>query len=238
MDKDIFVNFCDRMGIHVSGNTFKTYADYICGFTSIFHLKDVESEIKAKGIYPSGYQELCRDIELHRKTTLGNLIFAMCIPGIGKSDAEKIADAFLGRSGFFKSAILDGFKTVKLPDYPKFSDSFKDVEYREDVLCLLDELEIQDTIFSSVPISSSAAARPMPLSGLNFVVTGTLKNYTRAEIEAEINRYGGHFQRVITRLTNFVLCGEKPGATKFNKARQQGIPVIYENDFLKMIGKL
>lgn len=183
---------------------------------------------------------LIAQLKNSRKAALSQVISAIGIPGIGEVDAGKISDAFCGSKDVMKSAILDGFRTVRLPDYPELRSAFRNIEFREEVLCLLDELEISQSSVTVPSTSSSpaSATMPAPLTGLNFVVTGTLRNYSRNEIEAEISRYGGNFQKAITRMTSYVLCGEKTGATKFNKACQQGIPVIYENDFLKMIGKL
>jgi DNA ligase (NAD+) len=67
------------------------------------------------------------------------------------------------------------------------------------------------------------------------VVTGTLKNFSRKEIEDLIHQLGGKAAGSVSRNTDFVIVGEEPGS-KLEKARQLGIKTISEEEFLRMIG--
>jgi len=90
----------------------------------------------------------------------------------------------------------------------------------------------------SVGVKMDAPARPTsvkPLEGKTLVVTGTLKNYTREQIEELITRLGGRAAASVSKNTDFVLAGEKAGS-KLDKARQLGVPVITEEEFEKMLG--
>ena len=73
-----------------------------------------------------------------------------------------------------------------------------------------------------------------PFAGKTIVVTGTLKNFKRDEIEALIIKYGGRVAGSVSRKTDFVLAGDEAG-TKLDKAKQLGVPVISEDDFQRMI---
>ncbi len=75
---------------------------------------------------------------------------------------------------------------------------------------------------------------PKPLAGLTFVITGTL-SVPREEFAALIERYGGKVADAVTRKTNYLIVGEAPGATKYNRARELGIPMITEADVRRMI---
>lgn len=72
-----------------------------------------------------------------------------------------------------------------------------------------------------------------PFSGKTVVVTGTLENFTRAGIQARIEELGGRAAGSVSKKTDFVLAGEKAGS-KLTKARDLGIPVITEEQFLQM----
>lgn len=76
----------------------------------------------------------------------------------------------------------------------------------------------------------------LPLAGKTVVVTGTLANYTRGEIQETIKKHGGRAASSVSRKTDFVLAGEDPGS-KADKARALGVSVIGEQEFRKMIGE-
>jgi len=80
----------------------------------------------------------------------------------------------------------------------------------------------------------AVSRQSQPLAGKTIVVTGTLKRYSRHEIEELIERLGGHAASSVSRKTDFVLAGENPGS-KLDKARSLGIPVLSEEEFEKLI---
>ncbi|MHC4989235.1 MAG: BRCT domain-containing protein [Planctomycetota bacterium] len=69
---------------------------------------------------------------------------------------------------------------------------------------------------------------------MTIVVTGTLKNYTRSQIEQMIKDHGGKTASSVSKKTSFVVAGENAGS-KLDKANQLGIEVITEDKFLKRI---
>ncbi len=72
------------------------------------------------------------------------------------------------------------------------------------------------------------------LDGVTVVVTGTLSRFSRAEIEQLISDNGGHPSSSVSKKTGFVVAGENAGS-KLDKARQLGIRVVTEDEFLAMI---
>ena len=74
------------------------------------------------------------------------------------------------------------------------------------------------------------------LKGRTIVVTGTLPTLSRDEAEKLIRDNGGKASSSVSKKTSYVLAGEKAGS-KLDKANSLGIPVITEEEFLKMINK-
>lgn len=73
------------------------------------------------------------------------------------------------------------------------------------------------------------------LSGLNFVITGSLKSLTRNEAADKIKSLGGKFQTAVTNETDYLVVGENVGNNKLNKAKELGIKQINETQLLKLL---
>ncbi len=73
-----------------------------------------------------------------------------------------------------------------------------------------------------------------PFSGCNIVATGKLTNFTREGINSKIISLGAAAGSSVTRKTDYLICGEKPGG-KLAKARELGVTVLTEQEFLAMI---
>ena len=73
------------------------------------------------------------------------------------------------------------------------------------------------------------------LAGAKFLITGTLKNFTRIEVKEEIERYGGKIISSVSKNLNYLIVGENPGS-KVKKAEKLGtVKIIDEEDFLKLV---
>ena len=76
---------------------------------------------------------------------------------------------------------------------------------------------------------------PQTLVGLTFVITGTLPSMSRDEAKVLIERHGGKVTGSVSSKTDYLLVGEDPGGTKYNKARELGVPMIGEAELLGML---
>ncbi|MFQ6014667.1 MAG: NAD-dependent DNA ligase LigA [Anaerolineae bacterium] len=76
---------------------------------------------------------------------------------------------------------------------------------------------------------------PRPLEGKTFVITGTLPSMSREAAKALIAQYGGKVTSSVSSKTDYLLVGEAPGGTKYNKAQKLGIPMIDEEELRRMI---
>ncbi len=73
-----------------------------------------------------------------------------------------------------------------------------------------------------------------PFTGCTIVATGKLTNFTRSGINSKITSLGAAAGSSVTRKTNYLICGEKPGS-KLAKAKELGVTVLTEQEFLDMI---
>ena len=80
-----------------------------------------------------------------------------------------------------------------------------------------------------MPEQQSAA-----LAGMTIVVTGTLPNYSREEIQDLIEKNGGKASGSVSKKTSYVVAGEAAGS-KLTKAQSLGVPVLTEQELLELI---
>jgi len=83
-------------------------------------------------------------------------------------------------------------------------------------------------------LAEEAEAVRGPLEGLIFVITGTLSTMSREEASRFIEEHGGKVTGSVTRNTSYLLVGEGPGASKFNRAEELGIPMVDEDGLRQM----
>lgn len=89
------------------------------------------------------------------------------------------------------------------------------------------------TLFESPYVKESPFSKV--LAGLNVVVTGTISSFSRFEVEKLIKEHGGNPQKNVTKKTDLLVVGFKPGTKKLEDASKHGTKIIYEKDFFEML---
>ncbi len=87
-----------------------------------------------------------------------------------------------------------------------------------------------------LPEAEPAPAGQQPLAGLSFVITGTLSR-PRGEIQAWIESLGGKVTGSVSSKTSYLVIGEDPGGTKFNRAQALGLPMLDEAALQDLAGE-
>ena len=106
----------------------------------------------------------------------------------------------------------------------------------EENIEMLSRLEKAGLQFQTDETEVSAASTSEKLAGLNIIVTGSFATpQRRAELEQMVEQNGGKLQSGVNAKTNFVVAGDKPGASKIAKAQKLGTKIISETEFLAML---
>lgn len=233
-----FALFASRDAMNIEGLSEATLEKFIMNgfikdFTDIFHLERYEDEIKnMEGFGEKSYQNLQASIRNARVTTLPRLVYSLGIPNIGISNARMICQALGNDPERVMNAAeeeLDEIQGVGEVIAKTFAEYFADEEHRDIFRRLLDEVEIPE---------EEAPAGGQNLAGINFVITGSVEHFAnRGEVKEEIEKRGGKVTGSVTSKTNYLINNDvNSTSSKNRKARELGIPIISEEEFMKMLG--
>ncbi len=169
-------------------------------------------------------------IEKSKANDLYRLIFACGIRHIGVAASKLLCEAFgdidsiMSASAEQMSAI-DGFGDTMAAAVSEYFS-------QDDNRCLIEELRALGVNMTAEKRERGEGA----LSGLTFVITGTLPTLLRTEAAELIERNGGKVASSVSKKTNYLLAGEKAGS-KLDKANQLGVTVLTEEQLREMIGQ-
>lgn len=166
-------------------------------------------------------------VEKSKENDLARLIFALGIRHIGQKAAALLAERFGNMDALLSASredilTIDGFGEVMADAVLQF---FSLPQSRE----LLEKLQK-----AGLNMRSLKEVKDMRFAGLTFVLTGTLPTMTRNEASAIIESFGGKTASSVSKKTSYVLAGEDAGS-KLRKATELGIPILSEDDLLKMV---
>ncbi len=208
------------MDLLLANNYVTDFAD-IYGLTFL-HLLNLENFKDKKA------QNLLDAIEASKQKPLSKLLFALGIAFVGEKTAEILADKFHTLDAL-KEASLEELQSV--PEVgEKVSQAIYDFFRDSRVLELLERLRAAGLNFTQ-PQKELAGNI---FDGKTLVFTGELKTMTRTEAEQMAKQYGGKASGSVSKKTSYVIAGEAAGS-KLKKAEELGIPVLTEEEFLKMI---
>lgn len=233
-----FTQFVSRNAMDIEGLSEATLEKFIGrGFireyADIFHLVAHREEIvQMEGFGEKSFQNLSDNIEKARKTTLPRLLFGLGIPNIGVANAKVICQAFaydlekIRNSDAEELARIDGIGPVIGEAVCGY---FAREANRVALDHLLDEIQIEQAENREVPQN---------LEGLTFVITGSLKYFSNRDgAKAAIEERGGKVTGSVTSKTSFLINNDVSSASSKNKkAKELGIPILSEDELLKMLG--
>jgi DNA ligase (NAD+) len=166
-------------------------------------------------------------IEKARTVSLSRFIVALSIPSVGEETAIDFAEHFKTFENFRKAtkeelARIEGVGPVVAESVVAW---FTDSHHRKNVDELLKQVQIENF---------KLKAANSKLSGKTVVLTGTLPTLSRDEAKERIRKAGGSVASSVSKKTDYVVVGESAGS-KLSEAQKLGIPVISEEEFLKLL---
>jgi len=231
-----FALFVSRDALNIEGLSEMTLEKFIGKgfiqeFPDLFSLEEHKVDIIAmEGFGQKSYDKLIENAEKARETSLARLLYGLGIGGIGASNARVLSEAFHDDAEALSRAELSEVVSIKGIG-PILGESI--VRYfKEEENCRLFR-----KLLSILHLHKEERAENAALSGKVFVITGSLAHFqNRKELEEEIRKAGASTASSISKNTSYLINNDKNSTSSKNKKAQElGIPILSEEDFLKLL---
>ena len=200
--------------------------DLIHSPADIYYLRqeDVETLWKSG---KTAAAKLLASIERSKEQDVSRLIYALGIRQVGAKTGKVLAAAFGNLDGVLSASEEE---LTQIPDVGSVTAaSIHQWSCQEQSRHMVERLRQAGVNFESKRVISDDR-----FSGKVFVLTGALSKFTREEASEKIELLGGKTSGSVSKKTSFVIVGENAGS-KERKARELGIPILTEDEFLEMI---
>ena len=233
-----FTLFVSRDAMNIDGLSEATLEKFIArgfihDFGDIFEIGKYREEIvDMEGFGEKSFENLMKSLEKAKETTLAKVIYSLGIANIGLANAKVICRHFdddLEKIRCADEEEISGIDGIGPVIAKSLADYFKNEENNRKLNHLLGHLHLHREEITGRQI----------FAGVNFVITGSLEHFAnRGEAKKLIESLGGKVTGTVTGKTNYLINNDKASnSSKNKKARELGIPVISEQDFLELVQK-
>jgi len=204
---------------------------YVKDIADIYYIHKYRDEMIEKGLIGKvkNTDKLLKAIEDSKNNTIDRLITGLGIRNIGPQAAISLMNHFksirrLQQATYEELIQVEDMGDISARAVLEFFSNPVNTD-------ILDRLEQAGVNFEAAAEETDTDAK---LSGLTFVITGTLPSMGRSQMEELIRKYGGKVSGSVSKKTDYVIAGENAGS-KLTKAQQLGIRIISEEEFFNMV---
>ena len=230
-----FAHFVSRNAMNIEGlseATLEKFIDrgFIHTFSDLFHLDRYKDDIvEMEGFGEKSYDNLIASIEAARTVSMAKFIYSLGIAGIGLANAKVIVSHFNGDFNEIVNAeadeltSIDGIGEVLAKAFYEF---FRDERKKGVIEELLKEINFE----------KEEERGEQTLKDKVFVITGSVEKFTnRNELKDYIEKLGGKVTGSVSNNTDYLINNDvTSGSSKNKKARELNIPILSEDDFMKL----
>jgi len=203
----------------------------ISDYADLYYLK-FEDIVKLERMGPKSTRNLLEAIDASKNCSLTRFIFALGIRHAGVHVAEILVNHYANLDDLMKT---DCETLERIPEIgPTVAESIYEFSRQPATLKVINKLKAAGVNTQRLPEETQVE---QILAGKTFVFTGGLASVTREEAEALVKKLGGKTSSSVSRKTSFVIAGKDPGS-KYTQAKELGISILTEEEFLKLISRL
>ncbi len=175
-------------------------------------------------------QNIIKSIQKSKNQSFDRVLYGLGIRHVGATAAKILAHHFKNIDNLMQASVDEITKIKGIG--PKIAESIKNYFSNPQNQALINKLKQAGLKFSE---DEESQAVDNKLENKKFVVSGSFKHFSRDALKESIEKHGGKVVSSVSKNTDYLLAGEKPGPSKVSKAQSLNIPIISEDDYLKMI---
>ena len=230
-----FTHFVSRDALNIDGLSEATLEKFIASgfihdFSELFSLDRYKTEIiQMEGFGEKSYENLINSVKKATHTTLPRFIYSLGILNIGLANAKVLCKEFDHNFDRLRKATAEELSSIEGIG-PVIAQTFVDY-FQSEV-----HNKVVDELLTILTFEAPQNTSDQSLAGKVFVITGSLNHYTnRNGLKSFIESKGGKVTGSISAKTSYLINNDiTSGSSKNKKARELGIPILSEEDFIEM----
>ena len=224
------IHFISRKAMNVIGIGNQTIRELVAKkiisrTADLYNLNSSDFE-KLDRVGEKSIKNFLQSIEESKNVSFNKFIYALGIKEVGEASAKSLADSF---SDIDKLLKCNNFDLQKIPDIGPI--------VAENIIKFLNDQDNYNNILQLIKSGINITYNKQTINGSTAVITGKFDNYSRQEITDKISKLGYRVISTVSKRTNLLICGSKPGSKK-NKAETLGIKIIYEDSLSKLLSEV
>jgi DNA ligase (NAD+) len=228
-------HFISRKAMDIEGLGGETVAllfnnGLVHNYADLYKLT-VEQILPLERMAKKSAENLVKGVENSKNVSFENVLFALGIRFVGETVAKKLAKHYKNIDSLSKATFMDLVLVDEIGERIAQSviDFFENPINKE----IIEQLKAQGLQFEIVEKINPNATNK--LAGKTFVVSGVFEKFSRDDLKKAIEDNGGKVGSSISAKTDYVVAGDNMGPAKLEKANSLKIPIVTEDDFIKMV---
>ncbi|HSD13983.1 MAG TPA: NAD-dependent DNA ligase LigA [Flavobacterium sp.] len=230
-------HFISRKAMDIEGLGGETVAllynnGLVTNYADLYELEK-EQIIPLERMAEKSAENMVRGIESSKNIPFERVLYALGIRYVGETVAKKLAKHYKSIDAISSASLSELVLVDEIGE--KIAQSLIEFFDNQDNIIIIERLKSYG-IQLEVQLDADAIVSDV-LSGKTFVVSGVFEKFSRDDLKKAIEDNGGKVGSSISAKTHFVVAGDNMGPAKLEKANQLNIPIISEDDFIKMINE-
>ena len=230
-------HFISRKAMDIEGLGGETVAllfhnGLVHNYADLYELT-VEQILPLERMAQKSAENLVRGVEISKKVPFERVLYALGIRFVGETVAKKLAQHYKNIDVLSQASLMDLVLVDEIGE--RIAQSVVDFFENKENGIIIDRLKRYRVQFETIEIINPNATDK--LAGKTFVVSGVFEEFSRDDLKKAIEDNGGKVGSSISTKTDYVVAGANMGPAKLEKAVKLNIPIISENDFMKMMNE-